>query len=200
MIIQFPSQFFFWTRVENHKEIKEQYFDRLKEHCENYRDKNDSWECDVSSSFFAKEDPAKHTVFDDHFYQSVVWSTFNECLDEVTGSGVLPHPENATIDDVWANLYRPGDFQEVHDHMGSVWSGIYVMHLQELNTTMFQYHNTVQPYFNDIGTASIDTKHITEGNVIWFPSSLNHYVNPAKKERLTVAFNLQCEYDREKYK
>lgn len=109
--------------------------------------------------------------------------------------------------DTWYNFSRKGGYQHMHDHVGGplqiMWSGIHYAVLDpEHQTTNFTHPQAAMvrsmwpttnsedlpPYCNDLDTALP----AEEGDMIWFPPYLNHYVQKQKSDKLrcTVAINL----------
>ena len=39
------------------------------------------------------------------------------------------------------------------------------------------------------------TSYAKEGEIIIFPSEMYHYVDPSVTDRVTISFNVQCEFD-----
>lgn len=104
---------------------------------------------------------------------------------------LVRYPIDSKLSAIWFNIYEEGSFQEVHVHNGNSvsFSGIYLMELNEPNTTTFTVNDEISYLNGRISTADIE-----EGSVILFPSTLEHYVNPSKFDRTTIAFNIQSEF------
>jgi hypothetical protein len=194
----FPVKFVYWNPVKNHKLIKSQYYPKIIN--ELNREKNNfatqvnhNWECNCYSNFF-KRDGEK--IFDQYFFDQVIWSVFDEMLYDLSNSNInFSSPKKSSIIQIWYNYYEKGMFQEVHNHVSlhqlSHFSGIYLMHLQGKNTTIFTNDESIPTYPN---LNVFKTDHISEGNLILFPSKLMHYVNPCLDNKLTVSFNILSEY------
>jgi len=109
--------------------------------------------------------------------------------------------------DSWYNFSRKGGYQHMHDHVGGplqiMWSGIHYAVLDpEHQTTNFTHPQAsmlrslwptmnkadLPPYCDDLDVAL----KADEGEMIWFPPYLNHYVQKQKSDKLrcTVAINL----------
>lgn len=109
--------------------------------------------------------------------------------------------------DTWYNFSRKGGWQHMHDHVGGplqiTWSGIHYVVLDESHqTTNFtnpqaqlirstwptMEHKDLPSYCNDLDVAL----KADEGEIIWFPPYLNHYVKQQESDKLrcTVAINL----------
>lgn len=99
----------------------------------------------------------------------------------------------------WANINGAGDFNRVHDHPGSHWSGVYYVSLGRpdpgaMLTGAIEFldprpsANLPIPGYR-AGSALAVTP--TAGGFILFPSWIQHYVMPfqGSGERISVAFN-----------
>lgn len=78
--------------------------------------------------------------------------------------------------EIWWNYYKEGKFQEFHTHNVNVLSGI-----------VYLTDSTAGTCFCERGDRY--TIYPKKGKIVIFPSWLGHYVQPAKEERCTVAFN-----------
>lgn len=191
----FPMPFVWWTKIENHQEIKQKYMPLVNQDYElnrqTYKLKS-LWSCSVTSSFFS--DSLILSIFDNYFINTIVWNTIDKMFEEMNEKIYLPIPFNSELKHIWYNRYETGDWQEIHDHASEKisFSGIYLIDINEENSTTF-YNNKTMNCF-DLQCKAFSTPHIEEGSVIWFPSELEHYVNPVKKERTTISFNIASEY------
>jgi hypothetical protein len=180
----FPGPFVFSTEVKNHKNIKDEYLPKILRDLEDNKSKYmvPNWNCKVYSTY----DNIIDIHFDEDFTEEVIWNPLDECFENIE---FLNSPKDSIITQFWYNYYEDGFFQEVHTHGTSSFSGIYILSLEEKNTTIFK--NVNQPiYFNSI----YKTEHLKEGTVIIFPSSLNHYVNPVKGNKITISFNIKTHF------
>ena len=195
----FPSPFVWWSKVKNHSEIKSKYLPLIDVDFDlnrNVYDKNNTWACQVTSSFFNGSDTSP--IFDTNFYNSVVWDCLDKMLEELSKKLYLPVPIESRISRIWYNKYDPGSWQEIHDHSpcfnyGETFSGIYLLDLNESNGTVF-YQQSKLRCFSQEYSHRIFTDHIEDGCVILFPSELAHYVKPSVNSRTTVSFNIASKY------
>ena len=185
MLYTFPGPFVWWGKVERHQEIKKvllpQIDQLIKEIPEDLVVPH--WNCTVHSSF------GKGISFlrDPVLKKEIVWDPLDACLSEVT---LTQRALTSRISEIWFNQYEANFFQEVHDHGGASFSGIYLLELNEANSTAFFHQGQVSYLQGDFRT-----EEITEGNVIIFPSCLPHYVNPTLKKRTTISFNVFTEFE-----
>jgi hypothetical protein len=201
-LFTFPTKFVYWSSVRNHTKIKEKYYPLILKNQNEYGNKfreivNRKWNCDCYSSFFSPKDT--ENIFDNYFTQEVIWDVFDRMIYELNNSLIkLPIPQKSRIFELWYNHYTKGMHQEIHNHYGSNptshFSGIYLMDLNEDNTTVFVDKNECKIYCPTSNIANFRTDHIGEGNVIIFPSELLHFVNPSLENRTTVSFNINSEY------
>lgn len=103
----------------------------------------------------------------------------------------------------WANVNRPGDFNRVHDHPGSHWSGVYYVSLGTVDpaspfTGAIEFidprpsTNAPVPGFRASWAMAVWP---APGEFILFPSWLQHSVMPFEGggERISIAFNAQVQ-------
>jgi hypothetical protein len=186
MIKNFRSPFLFHRNVPNHKRIKEDVLPKIKSELENKEKYHNvgSWNAEVYTSFNYRLD----FLHDPKFIDSVIWDSMDQMVGELLDDKSLTtYPKSSNCKSIWFNYYEPGGFQEVHDHLGESvsFSGIYLLHVEEPNTTFFYNPNS-----NSYLAHTINTKDYEEGSVLIFPSSLLHYVNPVKDHRYTISFNI----------
>lgn len=202
-IFTFPTKFVYWEKVKNHSYIKEKYLPIINNHREKYGDYckeiiQTNWNCDCYSSFFMRNSEL-HINFEDEFLKTVIWDNFDKMLYELNNSILkVPMPKSSYILDIWYNYYERGMFQELHTHESSEvpihYSGIYLLDLKENNTTVFSDNNNCKLYSTNTFIKNFQTNHIEEGNVIFFPAELMHFVNPCITNRTTISFNIVSEH------
>ena len=125
-----------------------------------------------------------------------------ELADEATtrvarGNGETPRRLKWSLS-AWANVSRNGDFNKVHVHPNSTWSGTYYVDAgdptDQENGTPIQLFDPCQGRsmaFAQITPSSVYIKP-RAGLIILFPSYVPHMVFPhsGKGERISIAFNL----------
>ncbi len=184
----YPSDFLFWGRANNHSKIKEQLYSKIKNKLSDTESKQTQfWLCDVNTEFF---DPANEVV---NKYLDLITTSIYPLLDQMFSE--IPNiqkPTSSVVSKIWYNHYEKAQYQEVHSHsVNSTLSGIYLLHLEEPNKTVFY------SYGSSVNLLSTPTKQLTEaveGDIIIFPSNLLHYVLPCEKNRVSIAFNITCEF------
>lgn len=157
------------------------------------------------------EDYAKSVSYDRNQYNKSMFAEFKvpnfidwatECVNEVKRSEFGNVPWNLFINQAWTNRANMAELHHKHYHPNSFLSGIfYLTDLNKGGETKFYRKN---PYWGleDSGhfllgatinnSEIIDTVKPVRGNLIVFPSSIWHTVNPVhsiNEVRYTVAFN-----------
>lgn len=197
----FPSAYVFRCPVKNHESIKKELLPVLLEEYEWNKNNDDyAWSLDNPSGIVTNYKSCDRKYYSKKHYDEIVWNSMDALIDflYVKNQVYCPlpiSPKNSVLQNIWWNVYDPDAYAIVHNHGYGDISGIYILELNEPNTTTF-IANDVHPY----GRANLydrTTKELTyakEGDVLLFPSSLLHYVHPAKKRRVTVAFNISSEF------
>jgi hypothetical protein len=201
-MIVWPSPFLFWTEVENHEEIKKILLPEIKK--ESRKEKYHTtpgkihrkegvepqvWQCEVITSYF-DADSSKELLKKN--LTSLVIQTALKKFYSDPNCPVQNKPRKHNLQEIWFNVYEPGYWQEEHMHNGSTYSGIYLLELNEENTTVFKHYSSGFRY-SEFNKLIYETKHIKEGNVILFPSEFLHLVEKCSNQRTTISFNIQCE-------
>ena len=101
----------------------------------------EDWNCDVCTSIDSKID----FLWDDMILDNVIWNPFDECISTVH---LVHKPYESKIRDLWFNYYTEGFYQECHVHEFCHFSGIYILSLDEENTTSF--FNRGQVYSSEL--------------------------------------------------
>lgn len=198
MFYIFPTNFVYWEKIKNHNTLKEKYIKIIEENLSKNKEKfkdNFLWGCECQTSFFNIQ--LTKNLFDDDFINDVIWEPMDNMLKELGSSINLPCPKNSHIEHLWYNNYDLGNWQEIHDHTGkneNTYSGIYVLKLDEENPTVFVNSGKIRSWNMKENYSFFDTLRVEEGNVIFFPSELMHYVNPCKNNRITVSFNISSTF------
>jgi hypothetical protein len=181
----FYNDFVFWDKAPNHETVKAALLPMVEERLGTTKDQN-TWVCDVNTEFFSKhEEPFK--------YASLVVDNVYPVLDKFfLEMPFLKAPQSSRVVEIWYNHYTPGQTQEVHSHTSRMdISGIYLLKLDEVNKTVFYSYPTTNTKLYCAAKQLVEAE---EGDVILFPSHLSHYVLPCEKERISVAFNIRCEF------
>jgi len=97
------------------------------------------------------------------------------------------------LDNMWTNYYKKGSFQEPHIHSQSHFSFIIYKKIKKSNTIFFNpskymlttmYNNALPPEMSCVYKPVCKT-----GDIIIFPSFVEHMVAPSEEEGETIAGN-----------
>jgi len=201
MLVSWPSPFIFWTKINDHEEIKKELKENILNESEDFKYYNSAlkerqlsenkWQCEVITSYFHREE-IKH-FFTERIVKSIIENPLDELFEHK--SFFNKKPREIILPEIWFNVYKPGYSQEIHAHHGATLSGIYLLELNEPNTTVFFSNTPPYKYNEDNWIGGVfNTEHLEEGNVILFPAELSHSVTKCKNSRITIAFNLVFNY------
>ena len=215
MLLNWPAPFLFWTEVENHEELKSTLLPKIHEQSKDkkyfnrpqqIRQPEDSrWDCEVVTTFFDRNEEEVKTLFPKEVLREIIAKPIQKLFEE-DKCPIPKKPTKTHISEVWYNHYESGYYQEIHAHHGATFSGIYLLELNEPNTTAFYNNMSSFQYCTLPGTGAMEpenkhkmlgvytTEHIKEGNVILFPSEFSHSVRKSTASRTTISFNLLCEF------
>jgi uncharacterized protein (TIGR02466 family) len=110
---------------------------------------------------------------------------------------------NLKIDNFWLNVNAYRDLNKCHTHPHSILSGsFYVETPKNCGSIVFRhpYHSIIEMFWNNHTlkynkfNSTIWEFFPSEGQLLIFPSWLEHYVEPnmnEKKERISISFNLK---------
>jgi predicted 2-oxoglutarate/Fe(II)-dependent dioxygenase YbiX len=184
---QFLTDFVFWDSVPNHHQNKDILLPLIMQNLEKTQGKQKGkWRCEVNTEFF-------DSLENHQKYIDLIVSCIYPALDNMLKEIPMITPKTSKVVSIWYNYYEKGSTQEVHTHTSKecTFSGVYILKTNEINKTVFySYGSSLIKYSN----ASKQLKEAKEGDIILFPSHLLHYVLPCESERITIAFNIDCEF------
>ena len=180
---EFDNPFVYWTEVNNHKTIKDSLVPTIKSLSES--DTNTVTVDGSISSYYHQTYP----YINKSMLTDIVYNPVQQMMEERG----FDKPKKLEIDGFWWNNYEAGGKTQVHKHSSGDWSGIYLLHLEEPNTTTFiaQYGEASNSNFMN-QNKTIDF--LSEGYVMIFPSFLLHYAQPSIKNRIVISFDVICHY------
>jgi len=184
MIHNFESPFVAWYPVKNHQQLKQKYLPLITEHRDVIKENPISYENQAHTSYYERYsdwNPLKQKDLID----AIVWNPFDTLIQE---KQFATPPVKSNLADIWWNYYYPNGFAKPHKHCESHFSGVYLLKLDEINTTEFCSISDEGP--PDMMQTQFKTTQITEGHVVIFPSRLLHYTIPCKKNRVIIAWNI----------
>lgn len=137
--------------------------------------------------------------------KSIDWSAFTTKL--VPFIEKLPIKANLSLEEPWMNVYAKGDYQEIHHHSleGAIISYCYFYRIPKDSGDLLFFNEQFKDYcisglseVVDLGAFGIyewNRPVVTEGDVVFFPSSLLHTVskNTSNDLRVTVSGNLRIQ-------
>lgn len=126
----------------------------------------------------------------------------SEAVDEAmqTTSGIAADRFTVHYDQgCWANINRDRDYNNLHNHAGASWSGVYYVDMGEPETGRPNngFIEFIDP--RPMGGSPKKLRFLPKaGEMLLFPSWLDHWVHPfyGKGERISIAFNLNLEITR----
>ncbi len=152
-----------------------------------------------------------HTSFDNEnddlfFGEYNLYSKFLEKSYKKCFENFFDDEYTISIKNIWYNYYLENEYQEWHDHLGSIFSPTHFACVHFLSYDDEIHQPTVfrdplskhRDHSHELEFDVVDNdKHIPnvkEGDFLMFPSYLDHCVYPVKKSlkcpRITISFNL----------
>jgi len=197
---QFLAHYVFWTKVNDHDQIKSKYLSKIKRSTSPH-----NFACTMKSNINDRID-----LFEDdqETLRKIVWKPIEDMVQESQGEIFLG---DSFIQSHWYNIYESGDFQEKHSHGAypividgiryhPSLSIIYILKDDNKEGSTLFTDNNPKPFGAVLDYASLDTSNIEdigEGSVIVFSSKLEHMVKPVKiGGRITIAFNIFSSFSR----
>jgi hypothetical protein len=188
MIHNFESPFVAWYPVKNHQQLKRKYLSTIHQHRDEIKDLPEAYS-DYGHSSYKERFAENNPLVQSELIKSIVWEPFDYLLQEKQFS---INPKKSHLKDIWWNYYYPNSFARPHRHYNSDFSGIYILKLDEPNTTEFARITDEGP--SELMHTKFSTEEISEGNVMIFPSQLLHYAHPCRKNRVVIVWNIICEW------
>ena len=123
-------------------------------------------------------------------------STFiEESVDKYLRSIYAPRNEvGLRITQSWINYCKPGGWHHQHNHPNSFISGVfYIKATKECDKIHFYYdrHQQIKLHVGDFNIYNSESwwLEVGVGDLLLFPSSFVHSVEPVKEERISLSFN-----------
>ena len=175
-------------KISNNDELKDMYLDSIIQSYENKEYK-------IPEGWFTKSICTSYALADGFQKQIIeqVPEVYTECLNEC-----IAEKWNGNVY-LWHNVIKNGEYQEVHNHLPSFLSAIHFLQFDknEHDLPVFldpargvkESRHKVKTYFDNKSCFLPD---VEEGDIIVFPSYLDHFISGGKydKHRVTVSFNL----------
>jgi len=195
MINYFFCPFYYKGKVKNQREMKSELVPYFEKEYEKQPDNHPpDWMCSVHTSY-TKTDSFLEKYKDIYMSNIIEFLSeikFPECKLEVLG--------------LWYNIYKKGQWQEVHNHAANPYAYFSAVHFlkfdPEVHTSIIMSNsNRIFLETYSLGRKSNlnywDLMHyvnVEEGDIIIFPSTLEHFVKPqtTNDSRVTVSFNIRA--------
>ena len=184
--------------LSQHEEFKKIYVPKLTELFKKEPDRKASW--------------AEYC----HTWQLDINDTDDDnfaCIREELGSAVKQYCQFLNISSNckmtgWFNVHDSTMYQEIHNHMPAIISGIYYIQFDKFKDSQVIFRNPSETFYGLMSGAKVPLQNpllaphsgfvddfiIEEGDLILFPGSLNHLVPKAKQPhdqlRITFSFNI----------
>tara|TARA_B000000609_G_scaffold111701_1_gene86438 strand:- start:190 stop:768 length:579 start_codon:yes stop_codon:yes gene_type:complete len=185
MIHEFNAPFVFWTKVNNHKKIKDTLVPIIKTISNN---DNSTVTVDGSTTTYY------HQTYS-YFTSDMIDDIILKPIEQMHTEKNLNRPLRFHLDALWWNNYTSGGRTKVHKHQHADWSGIYLLHLEEPNTTTFYSQYGEAPNIGYMNQHKV-MDNAVEGDVMIFPSFMQHCADACTKNRIIVSFDVISEFER----
>lgn len=181
------------ARMPNHEEILEGFMPFIES--EDNFNQATFWDCDCRTTMLDEE---KNGIFPWHLFSKTVNNLFNEYARSI---GLSQEACKNIYGKGWVNRYAKGQNQEVHDHRSEniIISCAYMLKLPP-NSASFSFYDSSYNLFPSHLASCFSTypfmgkrfsPPLEEGDIIFFPASLDHYVSTHKNDELrsTISAN-----------
>ena len=185
--------------IENNDEIKNVLLPILGER---YKDLKppESWITNKLHTSF--DDDSDELFFGGHnFYPKILEKSYKKCFENFFNDEYI-----ISIKSIWYNYYLENEYQEWHDHLGSIFNPAHFacVHFLSYDNEIHQptvFRDPLHKYRDhshelefDVVDVEIYIPNVKEGDFLMFPSYLDHSVYPVKKSqkcpRITISFNI----------
>jgi len=187
------------TKMPNHEEILKGFTPFIES--EDNFDQATFWDCDCRTTI---QNDEKNSLFPWHLFFKTVYNLVDEYAYSI---GLSQEACEKMYGQAWANRYTKGQYQEVHSHSGGnlVISCAYMLKLPP-NSASFSFYDSSYSHFpvhlaqcftNKPFMGRRVTPPLEEGDIIFFPASLDHYVSTHKADELrsTISANFGIAID-----
>jgi len=129
---------------------------------------------------------------------------FKENILEELGIQV---PDQILVPAIWANINKKHAFNLIHDHIdgNNIISFVHYLKLPDGTSSIsfrsdrpsLKFLNTPIAQFNELNSQDVIIN-VSEGDVVFFPSWLEHYTSPntTDLDRVSIAGNIEIEYEK----
>ena len=121
----------------------------------------------------------------------------NAITNEINGCAAQVQLPELQIQNIWININSPGAYNHLHNHAGSILSGVYYVNSTPEQGNIFFERSDKAEYFlppvekPNYFTSTATTYKATTGALYVFPGWMKHSVQPntTDKDRISVSFN-----------
>lgn len=178
------------TTLKSHEQIQEDFKHVLTE--DSHFNKIPTWYSNVDTTY---GNPEANTLPFKNFIRSAI-----EGLNEYLETFDIDSPLDYQIE-CWVNRYKEDHFQEIHNHAGKSQVSCAYMLKTPVDSGNFVFYKETYNYFHQSGLPELSSKSfrynnritppLDEGDIIYFPSNLGHYVsnNKSNQIRATISAN-----------
>jgi hypothetical protein len=188
----------FKSKVRDNNYLKELLVDKISENSTKLKSP-DGWTTNNIKTSYNGEPEGFELFFQGSEYVKILKESYLNTLDDI-----FDREYSVLIYDMWYNYYSDGEYQEDHNHLGSVFKPIHFscIHFLSFDSTQHTPPHFVDP-LSQLRTFSFELDkseyndtfipQIEEGDFLVFPSYLTHGVSPCVKTnypRITISFNI----------
>lgn len=189
----------FKTKMPNHEEIKQGFLPFLND--DNAFNTSNRWDCNCDT-----------TMYHEDLNSKLPWNLFFQNIQPGLGPylqeiGLKQEYKDKIQSYAWANRYHQGQHQEVHAHSGdnNLVSCAYILDQAGENTAendgmygQFIFYNSASEPFSPFQMHLFEeperwtARHnpfLQEGDIVFFPSTLNHYVTWNKSDTIRASIS-----------
>ena len=132
----------------------------------------------------------------DHYQDEPLFKNYIQSILQTLSSTKLKITGETKVSiSSWANVNEKGNWNFVHDHIGTDLSGVYYVKVPENSGEIVFFDprkiSVVDPVFQEDHPKAFGY-HLVEGTLLMFPSYLEHMVTPSESDetRISIAFNI----------
>lgn len=184
----------------NNSKLNKVVYDKVEAYLDDSRFDSDFWNCNVWTSFKNKNLFEK----EERILDQMVSEPVKQVIQKLNYS-----TKNLKMRS-WLNAYKEFQWQEFHNHLPSLLSGVYFVSFDEENHGKLSFKNPIPQWrcslvanpdidlnkTNDLLYKEEFVPQVKESDLIIFPSGLDHGVKLTKKKsnklRITYSFNVMC--------
>jgi hypothetical protein len=177
MIHTFTPEFFFYESISNHEHHKQILLPKLE------KDKQRARRGKVNGTGITTSSLVNFDLFHEEFVTDAIWNPFHQMLQEFDSN---LNKIKLNLKSIWWNYYDPHEVCNPHRHYLSDFTGIYLLHLEEPNPTLF----LPTLHHNHLFDGVVSSTQCKEGDVMIFSGKILHWTTPITTPRWVVVFDI----------